>query len=101
MVYQAHISGVPVVDVTDVVTVIHQQHDYAHLPGGRLKAYTTGGEARQNAVLAGGFHLVKGSAANWRLTSSGLKCKRLPPLFSFLADMPRFSKLLLKLIGLK
>jgi hypothetical protein len=82
-----------------VVTAIHQNHDYSHVPGGRGQAYVTSQEAKQNAELAGGMRLVEGAAANWQLTPSGLKPQYLPPLALFLADLPRFCKLLIELFS--
>lgn len=97
MVYHAHQANIPVIEATGAVTALHQNHGYAHLAQGRGEAYVTGEEARQNAHLAGGMRLVKGSAATWRLTPSGLKRNRLPPLLTFLTDLPRFSRLLIDL----
>jgi Glycosyl transferase family 2 len=37
----------PVVDVSPVVTAIHQNHDYSHVRGGKIEAYM-GKEAQQN-----------------------------------------------------
>jgi hypothetical protein len=52
MIYHARQQGWLVVDGTPSVTVIHQDHDYSHLPGG--KAHYTLPESRQNETLAGG-----------------------------------------------
>ena len=99
MVYAARRLGLPVIEATKVVTAIHQNHDYSHIPGGRGQAYVTSQEAKQNAKLAGGMRLVEGVAANWQLTPSGLKPQYLPPLAQFLADLPRFGRLLIELFG--
>lgn len=96
MIHYAYKLGIPVVDATDVVTAIHQNHDYAHVSGGRYMAYAQGGEVKQNIKLAGGMHLIEGSSATWKLTPSGPKRKLLPPIFSFLADIPRFTKLVIE-----
>lgn len=97
MIHYAYKLGIPVIDATEMVTAIHQNHDYAHLSGGRCVAYAMGDEAKHNAKIAGGMHLVEGSSATWKLTPSGLNRKLLPPLLSFLADIPRFTKLFIKL----
>ena len=97
IVYHAYQLSIPVVDATDVVTVIHQNHGYAHLSGSRGMAYVKGVEAKQNAQLAGGMHVVAGSSATWKLKPSGVRRKLFPPLLSFLADMPRFTKLIIEL----
>jgi hypothetical protein len=99
MVYAARRMGLPVIEATKVVTAIHQNHDYSHIPGGRGQAYVTSQEAKQNAKLAGGMRLVEGTAITWQLTQRGLKPKRLPALVLFLADLPRFCKLLIELFS--
>ncbi|MCG8449562.1 MAG: hypothetical protein MI725_08285 [Pirellulales bacterium] len=97
MVYHAHQSQIPVVDATEVTTVIHQNHDYAHLKKGFTES-VTGSEAKANQKLAGGMHLVKGSVANWILTNDGIrKSRALSAWFPFLADMHRFTRLLSKI----
>ncbi len=52
MIYQARRQGVPVVDGTPSIMVIHQDHDYSHLPGGRPHYELP--ESRANETLAGG-----------------------------------------------
>lgn len=56
MVYQARQQGWMVVDVTPSLTVVHQNHDYAHLPGG--KPHYKLEESRRNVELGGGFDKV-------------------------------------------
>jgi len=53
LVMAPHRYGVPVVDGTEFVTVVHQDHDYGHVAGGRREAWT-GVEAARNRALAGG-----------------------------------------------
>ena len=93
MVYQAHQLGIPVIDATDVIIAIHQNHDYQHLSGNRGKAYVHGKEAQKNAQLAGGMHLLKGAETNWKMTQTGIKQKPLS-ILSLLFDLPRYLKLL-------
>ncbi len=101
-VFQARTQGIPVVDATAVVTAIHQNHSHAHVPGGRGSAYLKGEEAKQNRLLAGGMHLVKGSTATWKLTFRGVRRRKVPSdLVQFLLDLPRFSLLVLELFGMK
>jgi len=97
MVASTKSSGVPVVDVTEVLTAIHQRHPHSHVTGGRKNAYVFGEEARENQRLAGGRHLIKGSTATWVLTSEGLK-KRTFPLISMIRDIPKFASLLANLM---
>jgi hypothetical protein len=52
MIYHARQRGWAVVDGTPSITVIHQDHDYRHLPGGR--PHYEQPESRQNESLAGG-----------------------------------------------
>jgi hypothetical protein len=52
MIYHARQRGWLVVDGTPSIAVIHQDHDYSHLPGGRPHYELP--ESRQNEALAGG-----------------------------------------------
>lgn len=52
MIYHARQQGWPVVDATSSVMVIHQNHDYGHLPGG--KPHYELPESDHNQALAGG-----------------------------------------------
>jgi hypothetical protein len=53
MVYRARSRWAPVIDATDVVTAVHQNHDYSHLPAGREGVFE-GADAQVNWRLAGG-----------------------------------------------
>jgi tetratricopeptide (TPR) repeat protein len=79
MVYRVLAAGYPVIDATSVITVVHQNHDYAHLAGGKTQAWK-GIEAQRNHELAGAA-FPKGmssggigyiSDATWKLTLAGL-----------------------------
>jgi hypothetical protein len=52
MIFHARRLGLPVVDATPSLMVIHQNHDYNHLPGGR--PHYDHAESRKNEALAGG-----------------------------------------------
>lgn len=52
LIYSARKRKFPVVDITQVNTVLHQNHDYRHIKLGKKAAYT-GVEARINKSLAG------------------------------------------------
>lgn len=52
MIYKARQEGWPVIDCTPSVMVIHQNHDYAHLPGGR--PHYEHPDTYENIRLAGG-----------------------------------------------
>ena len=52
MIYQAKQQGWPVIDGTPSIMIIHQNHDYSHLPGGR--PHYEHKESQINQALAGG-----------------------------------------------
>lgn len=57
LVWKARAAGAAVVDASEVVTAIHQNHDYAYHPAGATGVWTDE-QARENYRLAGGrWHL--------------------------------------------
>jgi len=52
MIYHARLKGWPVIDASTATTVVHQDHDYAHLPGGQPHYRLP--ESATNLELAGG-----------------------------------------------
>jgi hypothetical protein len=56
MIYHARREGWKVVDATRSYKVIHQQHDYSHLPDG--KPHYRHPESDENVRLAGGRHAI-------------------------------------------
>jgi hypothetical protein len=54
LVYRARARRVPVVDATDALTVVHQAHDYSHVPA-KAGDVLKGPEAKRNLNLAGGW----------------------------------------------
>ncbi|HMO13144.1 MAG TPA: hypothetical protein PKD64_01990 [Pirellulaceae bacterium] len=68
--------GLPVVDISQCVTAIHQNHDYSHVKGGRFAAYVHGDEAKENQRLAGGRNLIRGSTPTWILNDEGVRKSR-------------------------
>lgn len=93
MVSRAVKNQAPVIDLTERLRAVHQNHDHTHV-GGRMRAYVTGPEARRNLKLAGGTHYVKGSVATHRLTADGeFRRQGRFPLWGFLGDLPRILKL--------
>lgn len=56
MIYSARSRGLPVIDASEAITVVHQNHDYAHLPGGR--SHYDLPESKNNVRLAGGPETV-------------------------------------------
>jgi hypothetical protein len=63
---------VPVVDATQVVLAIHQNHDYSHHPGGQSGLWQDV-EAQQNYALLGKGHFATIDNATHRLTPKGLR----------------------------
>ncbi len=57
MIYRARRAGWPVIDGTPSLTVIHQNHDYGHMPDGR--SHHTSPEADENIRLAGGVAAIR------------------------------------------
>jgi hypothetical protein len=69
--YHARARGATLVDATAAVTVIHQNHDYSHLAGGKPTAYK-GAEVQRNKQLAGGMdHYFTLRDATHQLTADG------------------------------
>ena len=57
MIYTARQENWPVIDCTPSVMIVHQNHDYRHLPGG--KSHYTHPETNENIRLAGGPAVVR------------------------------------------
>ncbi|MFA6224303.1 MAG: hypothetical protein WC647_18540 [Desulfomonilaceae bacterium] len=72
LIYRARALGLPLVDATEAVTIIHQNHDYGHVPKRRGDTYD-GPEGDENLALVGGsekkFILLD---ATWLLTPKEL-----------------------------
>ena len=56
MIYHARDAGMPVINGTGAINIIHQQHDYRHLPGGKPHYRTP--ETFENVKLAGGKRAI-------------------------------------------
>lgn len=52
MIYHAMERGIPAVDISPTAMVVHQNHDYSHLPGGKPPYHMA--ESDRNRALAGG-----------------------------------------------
>ena len=78
MIYEARRQGWPVIDCTPSVLVVHQAHNYGHLPGG--EPHYTSAETAENIRLAGGQAVVRYTIvdASHRLVAGRLR----PPLLS-------------------
>lgn len=76
LLFQARARGGWLVDATEAVLAIHQNHDYAHHPGG-VAGVWKGEEAEHNRRLAGGpDHLLTIDDATHRLTRGDLRAVR-------------------------
>ncbi len=63
--------GIPAVDGTECITAVHQEHDYAHVRGGRQEVWN-GEEARRNRLLAGEIDdSAYTTGAMWALSREG------------------------------
>lgn len=73
LIYRVRSLGIPMIDATEVTTVIHQNHDYSHSPyGGKEKV--RGPEVQRTLELAGGFaNMCTLRDADWVLTSQGIE----------------------------
>lgn len=72
LVYQANHSNIPVIDLTAVVTAVHQDHSRAHVGG--VEGLRRGPEGQRNLALAGGY--TRGHTiwdAKFKLTRGGLR----------------------------
>ena len=100
MVANAKTQKIPVIDLSEKVTVLHQSHNYSHLKASRMSCYVNGVEAIENQRLAGGRNLIAGSTCTHRLCDSGVRqIGSAEAAFDFLADLPRFVKLMVQLLS--
>jgi len=72
MIYRARSLGIPVVDATQSVDAVHQNHDYSHVPL-RSGQRWSGPEAKANAALAGDPPLMSLHHATHVLTPRGIR----------------------------
>jgi hypothetical protein len=56
MIYEARRRGWPLINATESIHIVHQRHDYSHLPGNRPHYRTP--EADENIRLAGGKRMI-------------------------------------------
>ena len=72
MIYQARRQGWKTIDATDEIQIIHQSHDYSHLPGGKPHYHLP--ESDENVRLAGGRRTIFNIPdANWRYQDGKIK----------------------------
>jgi hypothetical protein len=76
MIWKALTEKAAVVDASEVVCAVHQNHDYGHVPEG-WKSVAGDEDARRNFALAGGrAHLRTIEDATYRLTARGVRANR-------------------------
>lgn len=71
MIYKARQEKFPVIDCTPSIMIVHQNHDYSHLPGGQTHYSLP--ETDENIRLAGGHAAIRYTIldATHRLTADG------------------------------
>lgn len=77
LIYRARTLGLPVINATEVVTIVHQNHDFAHITainanGGRVARKGIEG-SRNRQLLGGDYRAFALMDATHLLTSDGLK----------------------------
>ncbi len=73
LIYQARSLHVPVINATEQITAVHQNHDYLHLANDEKDVWQ-GPEARTNLEIAGGYdHVFTTNDATHILTPSKIK----------------------------
>ena len=73
IVYNARKNKIPVIDATEAITAVHQNHDYSHSEWGK-KERVEGPEMKKNISLAGGFsNMLSLREADFILAKNGLK----------------------------
>ena len=76
MVWKALAQNAAVVDASEMVCAVHQNHDYSHVPGG-WKSVSGDEDAQRNFELAGGrSHLRTIEDATYLLTEQGVVANR-------------------------
>ncbi len=79
--YQANSQKIPIIDLTKMTTVVHQNHDYSHHPQGWAGAMR-GEESKRNLRLASPVAQVYSLLdAQYQLTRTGVK-RRVTPFYS-------------------
>lgn len=102
LVYRACSRNIPVVDLTKMAKVVHQDHDYSHHARDRASVWE-GPEAKRNLELAGGrTHAYTLLDARYELTPTGIR-RRISPYLLYRAvvnasERHGAARLLLKLI---
>ncbi len=84
LIYKARTLKIPVIDATEIITIVHQNHNY---PKKKQPFFET--EKKRNLKLAGGFsHMGTLRDADWILTKKGLARPDFPRII--FADLSLF-----------
>ena len=102
LLYHARSENIPIIDISKIVNLVHQNHDYSHHPSGEDGVWT-GEEARYNWDIVGGYEYgCSLKDANLLLTQKGLKLNLSPYYFYrrlvILSSRYAFLKPLVKMI---
>jgi hypothetical protein len=93
LVWKGTVSGNPVIDLSPLVTAIHQNHDYNHHPGGK-RAVWQGEDAERNFQLCGGWdHFRTIGDATLVLDEQGFRRNFLRHRLALLRGMRRAGRL--------
>jgi len=71
LIYYCRSNGIKVIDASESITIIHQNHDYSHLAQGKKEAWS-GKEAQDNLSLGGSDAIFTLADADLALTEKGL-----------------------------
>lgn len=90
MIYKARQEKIPVIDCTPSVMIVHQNHDYSHLPGGNT--HYAHPETDENIRLAGGHAAIRYTIldATHRLTADGKLARPVMTRLHFLRGVELF-----------
>lgn len=86
LVYNTKKQGIPVIDATEMILAVHQNHDYFISPfANEKKGRVEGPEMERSIKLAGGFsNMMSIRESDWILTKKGLKKSPLSRRFLYL-----------------
>lgn len=76
MIYEARQRGWKTINCTPSLPLLHQNHDYSHLPGGQIHRRLP--ESNENVMAAGGnLHIFPLTDANWVLRENRIQRRKL------------------------
>lgn len=95
LLYYARSKRIPVIDATQAITAIHQNHDYSHSKFGE-KGRAAGPELLHNIQLAGGYGcMLTLREAEWLLGKNGLRRPEFPRRFFYILSQYYFWRAIL------